>query len=120
MCKSHRSDLNLYQSERSHISQIRHLPQQPQDFLLSVVNISLQSGLPFHFCLINVRSSFATMVTVTLALVAISCTPLFAASLMMGVMRPRSVATAMEISIEPSACGPSPDQVTLTSGISCL
>lgn len=55
----------------------------------------------------------------TLALAEISCTPLLAASFMMGVMRPLSVATAIEMWIESSAHGPSPDQVTFTSGISC-
>lgn len=59
-----------------------------------------------------------TPVSFTFALVEISWTPLFAASLMMGVMRPLSVATAIEMWIESSARGPSPDQVTFTSGIS--
>lgn len=54
----------------------------------------------------------------TLAFAEISWTPLFAASLMIGVMRPLSVATAIEMWIESSARGPSPDQVTFTSGIS--
>lgn len=54
----------------------------------------------------------------TLALAEISWTPLFAASLMMGVMRPLSVATAIDMWIESRARGPSPDQVTFTSGIS--
>lgn len=54
----------------------------------------------------------------TLALAEISCTPLLPASFMMGVMRPLSVATAIEMWIESSARAPSPDQVTFTSGIS--
>lgn len=54
----------------------------------------------------------------TLTLAEISWTPLSAASLMMGVMRPLSVATAIEMWTESSARGPSPDQVTFTSGIS--
>lgn len=62
----------------------------------------------------------ATQVSVgfhpTLELAEISCTPLSAAFVMMGVRRPFSVATAMEVLMESSAWGPSPDQVMLTSG----
>lgn len=54
----------------------------------------------------------------TLALAEISWTPLLAASLMMGVMRPLSVATAIAIWIESRGRGPLSDQVTFTSGIS--
>lgn len=54
----------------------------------------------------------------TLALAEISWTPLLAASLMMGVMRPLSVATAIAIWIESRGRGPLSDQVTFTWGIS--
>lgn len=50
---------------------------------------------------------------------AISCTPLAAASLMTGVIKPLSVATATEMSTEGSCFGPSPSQRTLTPGICC-
>lgn len=50
---------------------------------------------------------------------AISCTPLAAASFMIGVIKPLSVATATEMSTEGSCFGPSPSQLTLTPGICC-
>lgn len=48
---------------------------------------------------------------------AISCKPLAAASFMIGVIKPLSVATATEMSIKGSCFGPSPSQLTLTLGI---
>lgn len=53
----------------------------------------------------------------TFAEAAISWIPLVAASFIIGVMRPRSVATAIEMSTDCSCRGPFPSQVTFTSGI---
>lgn len=86
----------------------RQLPQQA--FLITYYNIMFYDAFLSLILL--------SPVIFTLALAEISWTPLFAASLMMGVMRPLSVATAIEMATESSARGPSPDQVTFTSGIS--
>ena len=80
--------------------------------------ISLQEGSQQGYLISYHNIRVYNIYFFTLALAEISWTPLFAASLMMGVMRPLSVATAIEMWIESSARGPSPDQVTFTSGIS--
>lgn len=53
----------------------------------------------------------------TFAVSAISWIPLLPACLIIGVIRPRSVATAIEMSMDSNWLGPSPFQVTFTSGI---